>query len=1226
MPILLQCSCGKKLRLADAHAGKRVRCPECGGVCDSPPAADPPPVEAPRPGIRVRCACGKTLEVRADLAGKTVRCPGCKEKVAIPMPTRADPAPKTQPADGATLDFAPAGRAEPPTLDAVAADEPEPSERTEARTRAWDGPPAVGSRFSRHFGDYELLEEIARGGMGVVFKARQKSPARIVALKMILAGNLASAEQIRRFHVETEEAGRLDHPNIVPIYQVGEHEGQHYFTMKFIEGGSLSEEVKRFSKSFRKAAQLVATLARAVHHAHQRGILHRDIKPGNILIDEDGQPHVTDFGLAKHLGEKGNTQSGAVLGTPGYMAPEQAAGHSDLTVAVDVHGLGAVLYELLGGEPPFQAETTFEAILQVMERDPAPVRAHNPKVPVDLETICLTCLHKEPGHRYPGAAELADDLERFLSGEPIHARPVGRLERAAKWARRRPAVAALVAVTALAAVALTVGGWWFTVRLRSALAASEQHRKEAESNETLARQESQRAEAAFQKGVQSIDDMLLNLDGRLARKSGMDPVRIEFLREFLGFSQQLNRDRPNDPAARRQLGRIWARLGELWWQGGHHAQAEQALLQAIEIQNGLVAEFPTRQQYRQELAATHSRHARLLLARKDYPAARAALERAFTVADQLARQGPTQPEHRQLATRLRFQQADVVEEAGQHAEARKLYEEVLAQQEKLVADLADHPTAAQAHHFLGYVADSLAALLAPSDPARGQQLLVRAVDAQRQAWLLSRRTAFADDYRAAYSELARHLHRHGRHAELAKLAGQLADDAPDARIDTYNAACLMANAADAVGASALPGEQKQRLRAGYGEQAVKLLSKAVQAGYASTQEAREHMDRDSDLDPLRRRDDYKALLARIDQGMPARSQTPAQRYAALVKEHTSAVSGYRRALAGAETLAQRRRVQAQAPDVSRFAGRFLDLAEKEPVSPSALDALTWVLKNAQVTARTPRATASALGKVRRRAFQILQRDQLSRPELTNVCWSLAAAAEPEGNELLAEIVKNHREPRTRGIAAYALALSLNLQAQRCQRSNPVRARSLTVQAEQHLQEVVDKFPKVPLGNTTLGNLAGRKLVEVKHLSVGSKAQEVSGADLDGRALKLSDYRGKVVVLDFWANWCGYCRMEYAFQRDMVKRLAGKPFVLLGINADEDRGVVQQVVQRHGLNWRSWYDGPRGPIQGQWQVNAFPTVYVIDHRGVVRYKGLRNVKLEAAVKQLLAEQAAERTKT
>jgi WD40 repeat protein/serine/threonine protein kinase len=365
--------------------------------------------------------------------------------------------------------------------------------------------PEPGSRF----GEYELLEEIARGGMGVVYRARQVRLNRIVALKMIRDGRFASAEEVERFRHEAEAAAALEHPHIVPVYEVGEYEGRCYFSMKWIEGGSLGQTLRSPQTAFspRESARLVAAIARAVHHAHQHGILHRDLKPANILLqkrtgaDNDSKdskedsktpecasssdsrfefvPMVTDFGLAKRVAGDGMpTRSGVIVGTPSYMAPEQAAGSKGLTVAVDVWGIGAILYELLTGKQPFRDESTLEVLRQVQEQEPERPRALNPKVDRDLETICLKCLRKEPSCRYRSAEELADDLTRWRNGEPIQARPVGSVERLAKWARRRPAVAALMAalvVLTLTALPLVSWHWYGAVTARRE--AEEQKRR-----------------------------------------------------------------------------------------------------------------------------------------------------------------------------------------------------------------------------------------------------------------------------------------------------------------------------------------------------------------------------------------------------------------------------------------------------------------------------------------------------------------------------------------------------------------------------------------------------------------------------------------------------------------------------------------------------------------------------------------------------------------------------
>jgi TolB-like protein/Tfp pilus assembly protein PilF/predicted Ser/Thr protein kinase len=306
-------------------------------------------------------------------------------------------------------------------------------------------------------GDYELLEEIGCGGQGVVYRARQKSLNRTVALKVLATGRWTKQPRLKRFRLEAETAASLDDPNIVPIYEIGECDGSCYFSMKLVEGAPLDQLVRRELLPIRRTAELIAKLARAVHYAHQRGILHRDIKPGNILIDAKGEPHLTDFGLAR-LTETESTVTRTIetLGTPSYMAPEQALGSSELTAATDVYGLGAVLYHLLTGHPPFAGGTTYDTIRLLLETEPRHPRLWNPKADRDLATICLKCLEKNPQRRYPSALALSEDLERWLKHRPIRARRTGVFGRGKKWVRRNPTMALLILSVAGLAAAV---GW-----------------------------------------------------------------------------------------------------------------------------------------------------------------------------------------------------------------------------------------------------------------------------------------------------------------------------------------------------------------------------------------------------------------------------------------------------------------------------------------------------------------------------------------------------------------------------------------------------------------------------------------------------------------------------------------------------------------------------------------------------------------------------------------------
>jgi serine/threonine protein kinase len=335
--------------------------------------------------------------------------------------------------------------------------------------RTWDDRPtgdaapprARHANRVRHVEGYELQEELGRGGMGIVFRARHQRLNRVVALKMILAGQFASPAEVRRFQTETEAAAQLDHPHIVPIYEVGEDEGMPFFSMRLIEGSSLTKHVGRLADDPRAAVRLLIAVARAVHYAHQRGIIHRDLKPANILIDAAGAPHVTDFGLARRIDGAGNeTQSGALVGTPCYMAPEQAVGTKSVTTAVDVYALGAILYELLTGRLLFQGDTPLGTVQQVLEREPDPPRAVNPKIDGDLELICLKCLAKDPRQRYGSAEALAVDLEHWLAGEPLSVRPPSFAMTLRLWLRQNFGAAGWTMILGLVAGTLFgVSAW-----------------------------------------------------------------------------------------------------------------------------------------------------------------------------------------------------------------------------------------------------------------------------------------------------------------------------------------------------------------------------------------------------------------------------------------------------------------------------------------------------------------------------------------------------------------------------------------------------------------------------------------------------------------------------------------------------------------------------------------------------------------------------------------------
>ncbi|QVL30298.1 protein kinase [Telmatocola sphagniphila] len=370
--------------------------------------------------------------------------------------------------------------------------------------------PNADSQKLESFGNYEVFEEIGRGGMGVVYRARQLRPNRIVALKMLLRSNRAISDGLDRFRSEAEAVGRLSHPNIVQVFEAGDHDGLPFFTLEYCEGGSLAEKLSGVPQPPLTAASLVVVLAQAIQSAHDRGILHRDLKPANVLFAADGTPKVTDFGLAKLIDQDGGqTHTGTVIGTPSYMAPEQALGEAKrVGPPADIYALGAILYEVLTGRPPFRGATILETLDQVRSREPVSVRELNPAVPKDLETICLKCLNKEPGNRYGSGTELAEDLNRYLSGETIYARPAGRIEKFGRWCRRDPYLAATGAFAIVAMIGAMIAS------LAYAFEQSRSAKEQKLATESL-RQEKQLTEIARERASH-----FTSLSARLAAERG----------------------------------------------------------------------------------------------------------------------------------------------------------------------------------------------------------------------------------------------------------------------------------------------------------------------------------------------------------------------------------------------------------------------------------------------------------------------------------------------------------------------------------------------------------------------------------------------------------------------------------------------------------------------------------------------------------------------------------
>jgi tetratricopeptide (TPR) repeat protein len=514
---------------------------------------------------------------------------------------------------------------------------------------------------------YDILRELGRGGMGVVYLARHRELKRLVALKMILAGAHADEQTKARFRREAEAVARLQHPGIVQIHDVGEHLGQPYLVLEFVDGSNLAGEIVGSTIAAETAAALTESLARTVHYAHERGIVHRDLTPRNVLLarttsstavrfgpDGDAyEPKITDFGLAKELdGDTDYTQTGVIIGTPSYMSPEQAQGRpQDVGAAADIHALGAILYELVTGRPPFLSETRLDTLKQVVEADPLPPSRLQPTCPRDLETICLKCLAKEPNKRYATAGELADDLHRFLVHKPIHARPVSWHERTWKWVRRYPAAAALLGVIFLSLLILASGALIYSARVR---------------------RERDRAETNFALAMRAVDEMLSEVgEQQLAAEPRMEEKRRTLLAKALELNKAFLQQKTNDPRIRWETAQAHRRMADVFRLLEQHEEALEGYQQAATLFQRLHDESPDDPTYRQQLGHTHTFRGEVFRAAGRRPEAETAYDQARLLQSELAIEFPSEPTHRQDLARTLYSLGILLRENGRLVESER---------------------------------------------------------------------------------------------------------------------------------------------------------------------------------------------------------------------------------------------------------------------------------------------------------------------------------------------------------------------------------------------------------------------------------------------------------------------------------------------------------------------------------------------------------------------------
>ena len=714
---------------------------------------------------------------------------------------------------------------------------------------------------------------------------------------------------------------------------------------------------------------------------------------------------------------------------------------------------------------------------------------------------------------------------------------------------------------------------------------------------------------------QQLNDYLVYLNERLANSNVEQPVRLEFLHEGLKLCEEFQSGGGKDLEARRQTALLYRCLGDLEQERSNPKDAIDAYARAQSLLERLAADFPDSAVYCNDLAAVHAKQAFHLEASGEHERALTTLKQAMEVQDRLAAEPSAPIAYRQRAAEFRLTLGTFLEEQKKPEDAEVAYHASLELMDQIVAD-RDPP--ASSHTRLANTASTLAWLLFDKKQAQAESLFQRSLRELREA-----RKAQGENRETSrslwsgYTDLATFFKKNGRHAELVALANQIRGDfLTDVEL-TYNAARFLADATRMVAnQQSLTLPQRDALKEEYSVAAIDMLDKVIKEGFTN----RARIEVDPDLDPLRLRKDFGVLMSEIERRYP--NLTGEQELTALQRLFDEALQQYKYQMEGARTQAEFQRALAVKPDLQTYAEKYLQLANKWRESWVGMEALVRVLETCQIEEVGPAAK-----EIRQKAAAMLEADHFRKPEFGSVCIRFAQKPAPEVEKLLRDAMKRHPQRDVRGQAGLAVALNLARAGNLARKESPEKAEKLMREAEQNLELLVKDYGSVQVGRSLLSEIAHYQLDEVRYLSEGSLARDIVGEDLEGRTLKLGEFRNKVVVLDFWADWCGYCKQMHTQEKDLVQRYRSKPFALLGVNCDDDRDSICHTVKRKGLNWQSWWDsGPDGGrIRRDWHVGAYPSVWVLDHKHFIRFKGVRGKELDEAVAKLVKEAEEDQTK-
>lgn len=1036
--------------------------------------------------------------------------------------------------------------------------------------------------------------------MGVVYLAWQVNLSRQTAIKMLNSGVSDDSRYLLRFMAEAEATASLKHPHIAQVYDFGIHEDRPYLAMEYCPGETLAERLQNGSKLDPKsAAALLLKLCSATRAAHDSGIIHRDIKPGNIIFDTQDQPKLVDFGLAERQGGNDLTHTQAILGTPAYMAPEQGRGDTKFVgPTADIYSLGVVLYECLTGTRPFTHEDTMALLRMVSDQPPERLRSRHKDIPRDLELICLKCLEKDSAKRYQTAAALEADLKAFLAGEPVTARPAPVHEQTLRWIKRHPAIATAAGLGVAASFVFFGLIAYNNQQLKTALQQAEQQKLRAEASEAATLENQNALVKSTEKRLRDVDNLVDNMNLRLSSENLN--LAIEFLTETIAINEQMLTEDSSNVRLINAMIRHYESLGQYQQSSNEAADAKASYKRADDLMQKLASQNPDNTLNR-KWAGIKKQIASLAESNGDCLEAAKYFDQAgslFLKASDEESQTPAK-----LAS-LECRILSAMQFANDH-KVETMQQRLMELQTEAQQCTDEFSESALAWYCSGKIAHASAFAAMVDQPNAATEYLLSAIDDFRKCKQLDK-TSYNNALRNAHNDLAHFAIHRQDHQILASIAPKFAKDFPEDYDGSFYAATRLCHA---VASLRHDTPDFEAVKSSYINAAVTFLNQCVSEGFTS----RAWYLLDPELAPVHEHPSFQEFLVNLNAYDDWADPEAEDYYSSLID-----IYNYTTFYESKEELTFMDLKRAELAVVNRnwFWNKANDLAELFIGDPYSFNFSYVVIGNAD-----PKRDPDEEVEVKR-ALSIAKKFT-HLPEFSNLAKLISDKLFPESESLLIEAYKHEKRPFNKADYLLKLAVVQELKAAEAEIGSDEQTKAYD-RAIRIYEKLKTEYGSIPSsGYQNMAENAEKQTARVKLTVRGRTAPIVSGVDLNGQPLSTEDFLGKVMALDFWASWCPPCRSMVPRIKETVEKFKDQPFVWVGVNSDSSESLprVRQLVEELGITWQSLHDVDH-TIGKQWNITGIPRIVLINHEGVIinDWTGLGDKpgdELDAAIEKALA---------